>query len=398
MKKKFMPAFEPPRLVTGEDRWYILIYAPNEKGDKVRYRPTFNLNRIQDLRLRKARGKELVNKILWWLQNGQAVWLFDEALVGKSVQLEMKKNRLPETNIIDAFLVALKLKTDSDRKDTNRTYSSISDLFIAFLKKEKLDQLMIKEFSKRHAMAYMDHCVLDRKVGPHTYNNNIIALKALMYALIEREYYEEENPFSMIKMKAGQKKKRRNFSQEEAKVVIAHIHKHEPMLMIALLLEYCCFVRPTEIRYMKFGQVNLDTGMVFIPSTIGKTKEDRHLTIPNEFIKYFDTAFFKAYPSSYYIFGEGFLPHHCTVCGKNTMGNKHRLILKNLHKHGKLKDITGLQWYSWKDTGITDALEELPLLAVQDQAGHSTPEMTLKYRHKRLVNTQMKEGFKNKVM
>lgn len=398
MKKNFMPAFEPPRLVTGEDRWYILFYAPNQKGVKVRYRPTFNLNRIADIRLRKKRGDEIVQKMYWWLSNGKDAWRFDERLVTDLSPTDVVKNVLPDTNILEAFAIALKLKTDSDRKDTNRTYSSIADLFIKFIKKNKWHRMMMKEFSKRHAVAYMDHCVLERMVGAHTYNNNIIALRALMYALIEREYYEGENPFSLIKMKKPQKKKRRNFTKEEATIIMAFILKFEPLLFVALLLEYCCFARPTEIRHLKFGHVNLEMGLVFIPSTTGKTKEDRHLTIPDEFIKYFDPSFFNAYPAGYYIFGEGFQPHARKVCGKNTMGNKHRSILKNLHKHGKLKDITGLQWYSWKDTGITDALEELPLLAVQDQAGHSTPEMTLKYRHKKLVNKQMKEGFKNRVI
>ncbi len=80
------------------------------------------------------------------------------------------------------------------------------------------------------------------------------------------------------------------------------------------------------------------------------------------------------------------------------MEKKHRDILRKLKENGSLNDITGLQWYSWKDTGITDALDDIPLLAVQDQAGHSTPEMTLLYRHKKLINKKIQEGFKNRVI
>jgi hypothetical protein len=67
----------------------------------------------------------------------------------------------------------------------------------------------------------------------------------------------------------------------------------------------------------------------------------------------------------------------------------HKGILEDLQREGALGDIAGLQWYSWKDTGITEALEQVPILHVQDQAGHHSPEMTLKYRHKKRKNAGM---------
>lgn len=80
------------------------------------------------------------------------------------------------------------------------------------------------------------------------------------------------------------------------------------------------------------------------------------------------------------------------------MGNKHRRALKALKKAKKLGNIDGLTWYSWKDTGITEALEQLPLVSVQEHAGHTKPEMTLRYRHKKAINEKVKEGFKNTVI
>ncbi len=396
MKKNFLPAFELPRLVCGNSRWYILFYAPNEKGERTRYRPTFNLNRINDIDLRRERGNELVAKMRWWLVNGQDPWRFDERLIPPLDQKE--ENLLPETNILEAFEVARSVKANSDRADTNKNYNSVFNLFTAFLKHKKWHRMSIKQFSRRHAIAYMDHCVVDRKVGAFTYNNNIVLLRAMIYALIEREYYLHENPFSKIRMKKLPKKQRRNFTHREAKIVIHEIRKSEPLLFIALLLEYCCFARPAEIRQLRFSDISIDQGIVFINGKKGKTKEDRSLTIPNEFLPYFSDVFFSAYPSNYYIFGNGFHPHPSKPCGISTMSKKHRKILIRLQAKGKLKDITGLQWYSWKDTGITDALEDLPLLAVQDQAGHSRPEMTLRYRHKKVINRQIQEGFKNKVI
>ena len=242
----------------------------------------------------------------------------------------------------------------------------------------------------------MDHCILVRKVGDTTYNNNIRHLRAMFSDLIERGYLDQ-NPFKEIKYKPKPQKKRRPFNVLEARIVIQEIRKVSPMLFYALLLEYCCFLRPAEIRKLRIGAIDLHLGIVTISQQTGKTKIERHATIPDDFLKYFDPEWFKKFPPHYYLFGANFHPHPSIMCGHSTMYRKHRSFLEKLLKKGLLDNIEGLQWYSWKDTGITDALGEIPLIGVQDQAGHHSPEMTLRYRHKKRVNQHMK-GFRNKVI
>lgn len=80
------------------------------------------------------------------------------------------------------------------------------------------------------------------------------------------------------------------------------------------------------------------------------------------------------------------------------MAGRHKNVLTHLYNTGQLKNINGLTLYSWKDTGITDALEQMSILSVQDQAGHTTPGMTLKYRHKRRINDQIRKDFPGKLL
>jgi integrase len=60
-----------------------------------------------------------------------------------------------------------------------------------------------------------------------------------------------------------------------------------------------------------------------------------------------------------------------------------------------LEDINGLTLYSWKDTGITEDVLLFPLAAVQSQAGHTTPNMTMKYYRKPLINEHLREKQNN---
>ena len=393
-----MPAYGPARLVQGSDRWYVLFYALNENGERQRYRPTFNLNLIKDLTLRKERGETLVEKINWWLSGGNDAWLFEELSRVPSIEKKTKKphDELEETPVVDAIDFIVKLKSQTTRKDSARSYKSIGSLFVDFITAKRWTQLSIVKLTRRHAAAYMDHCLVDRQVGNRTYNNNLRMMRAMFSDLVERGYINK-NPFQEIRFKPEEPKKRRRFSSQEAKIVIRKIRQESPLLFNALLFEYCCFIRPSEIRHLKFEDIDLEMGVVRITQATGKTKMERHATIPDDFRGHFNKGWFRQFPFHWYVFGKAFRPHPNKTCGRNTMNKKHRTILEKLYAAKELSSIEGLQWYSWKDTGITDALSDIPLIGVQDQAGHSSPEMTLKYRHKNKVNEHMK-GFKNRII
>lgn len=400
MNKKFLPAYSPATLIQAKDRWYICFYAPTEQLEEpTRYRLTFNINRIKDRKLRKERGDELAAKINWWLRRGLHAWNFDERKIPPDYNLseeEQKKNTLGDTNIIEALEFIRDVKEKTGARDTARTYRSQSNLLIEFLKLKKFARISISDFTKSLAMAYLDHRATIHKISNTTYNNTITNMRVIFNALIDREYMEY-NPFKDVPKKKASEKRRRSFSDIEAVTVIHRIRKESRLLFYALLLEYTCFMRPEEIRCLRFKDINLQSGVVTLREHT-KTKQQRHTTIPDDFIPFFDHDFFNKYPGHFYIFGDHLEPHPSKKCSSGALYRQHKKILEDLRATGALNDIIGLQFYSWKDTGITYALEEMKILAVQDQAGHSTPQMTLRYREKPKVNREMKTGFKNKLI
>ena len=57
-------------------------------------------------------------------------------------------------------------------------------------------------------------------------------------------------------------------------------------------------------------------------------------------------------------------------------------MMKRLHEEGKLQgDLTGLCWYSWKDTGMSLHARKTGPLPTKDQAGHRSLAMTSIYYH-----------------
>ncbi|MCP3928091.1 MAG: hypothetical protein GY705_03205 [Bacteroidetes bacterium] len=200
MNKKILPAWEPARLVQGRTRWYISFYAFDDRdGKRKKFRPTFNLNRIHDETKRMQRGKDLAEKVNWWLTKGKPISEFDEINVRNNPFGEsyVEINELTRINTIKAIQFAIDLKCNGSRKDTARSYKSIRGLFIKFLKDSGWDKIAIFELQKKYAIAYIDHCKIDRKLGNWSYNNNIRHLRAICNELKNRGYISV-NPFSRI--------------------------------------------------------------------------------------------------------------------------------------------------------------------------------------------------------
>ncbi|MEO0626236.1 MAG: site-specific integrase [Bacteroidota bacterium] len=390
-------AYQPARVVEGKTRWYIMWYGPGEDGASwKRYRETFDLNRIPSIPIRRSRAQEIRDKVNWWLGEGKPAWAFNEIEMG----LAMRRGNGPElghTPARKAIQAILEIKCAGARKNTVRSLTSTYGLFIAYMVERKIDSYPIENIGQVQAAEFFDRRISQDSISNATYNNNLNYLRGCWHALKARGYVNE-NIFARISVKKAKAKKRRAFTQYEARTIIGHVRQADQLLFYGLLLQYLCYIRPVEIRRLRRRHFNFDEWVVEIPGRETKSYEERYPSIPVAFRKYFDLNWWSAIPANYIIFGLGWEPHPSKPCGDNRMYRKHRAILEDLVSNGHLDSMAGLTWYSWKDTGISEALEQLPLIVVQDQAGHSTPDMTLKYRTKRGRNERFGNEFENKIL
>lgn len=376
-------------------RWYIEYHCPERK------RPTFGLNRILNIEQRRRRGQELCDLINWWMIAGLPIDRFNEVEARRKKSQHDRTGTAPRghTDVRRAIYHAVEVKEAYlKNEDSTRSYTSHSRLFVSFLESKQWELMPVDEIRKHHIVAFLDHRKIEDQVRNTTINNNITSLNALFEVLLDREFILT-NPCSKIKKLPAEAKNRRPFTTEEAKAALPYIYQHDKLLLLAILMEYCCYMRPKEIRLTKRKSIDLLRGIISIPSKVGKTGRKiggRVATIPTEFLPYFVELMPSCRPHSF-IFGKGFIPNQREACNKNRMYKRHLILLKKLKQLGILEDISGLTLYSWKDAGITDALAYLPLVGVQDQAGHTKPDMTLKYYKKPDVNEHIL-GMRNDVL
>lgn len=68
---------------------------------------------------------------------------------------------------------------------------------------------------------------------------------------------------------------------------------------------------------------------------------------------------------------------------------RHARVLIRLKNDGRLTgDISGLTWYSWKDTGISMHTRRTSPVATKDQAGHTDLSVTSLYYHVEETNRE----------
>lgn len=406
-----MALYEPPTLKRNAWRWYIEYYQtdPVSKALK-RFRPTFNLNRkkyLENEALRLQRAAELVALITASLPFGYpfACGLLMPGLVAalqqakpakaKKEKPKKEKNGQRRTPLNRALDTACRIKCDTDRDETIRTYQSITKLLKAFFEAKGWGALPVGKVKLRHAIAYMDHCTLERKLGNNTWNNNLRDAKVLFNALKERGYVKV-NPFDGIKYKPKQEKARKNFTAADARTVARVMYEKRRLLFYALICEYACFVRPAELRRLRREDFDLEAGIINLSGKQTKGKKRRTATIPDAFLPFFREAEFEAIPADHFVWGKNLEPHPRIQCGEKSMYNAHRRILEVLWANDAIER-RAYSWYSWKDSGITNALQELRANAVRDQAGHGSEAVTMLYYHKPVINAEMKK-FRNELL
>jgi len=374
-KKIFVRA----RVVKGSS-WYIDYTVWDRKNDtETRHRRDFALNEISNLEIRAEVAQRLADYIEVFAGNSH------EKHPGK------KEDIVTVRKALDAAL-AEKLK--SPRKNTHRTYSSTYRMFLTYCKQSQMDETPIKDFTKRHALEYWDYLTGLDKYKSRTLKNYRINLNSLWNEMIGREL-TEMNPWKSIKNPISEEKTRRPFTDEERKIVAIEAEKTDYWLFRAIILQFYCYIRPVEITRLKFKDFDLVIGTVTVQAGNAKKWKKRTATIPASVMHYFIDGRFDQYPVNYYMLGkfdqgkQNYMLEPCLVpIDDDRMYRRHKKLLTRLLENGKLRDTTGLSWYSWKDTGISKHARNTSPVATKDQAGHKNLAMTSLYYHAEEINME----------
>ena len=352
----------PAHLSTGKT-WYIAFSVRDPQTGKM-HRKRQKLNHIP-LSSRKKIAKMMMAEINSRLALG---W-------NPFVTASNAKSMITLENALDMFL---KIKGKEAEENTMRSYNSYVKSFRKWLGESGISTGVFPgQIDRMVAMSFMESLDDNDKISPRTYNNYLSFLQILFNWMTERGFISE-NPFAKIpkKPKKLTKKKRRLFTPSELNTLISYLSRENPEYLAACLFCYGCLMRPKEIVMIKWSDINLDGQLVHIRSEVAKNDKDSYRTIPDSLVQILKNL--NSTNRDNYVFG--FHDDWDFKSGPKKMCSRKLASYWSRNVRLACGFSDDLQFYSLKDTGITDMLNSgVPVNLVQQQADHSSLAMTSIY-------------------
>lgn len=361
-------------LSTGKE-WFISFYVINPGTGKLK-RVRIKINRIRSLRERRSAAMKMMASINQRLSMG---W---NPLVQKSAPRGCAKL----TDAMDAFIT---VKEKEMEPTSMRMYRSFVKTFKAWLVENGVSaDAYATSFTRAMAIEFMDE--VERDYTAKTFNNYLGFFRGLFGWMMEKGYVGE-NPFSGMAKKSKRltQKQRRLLSDVELQQLFSFLEGENPEYLAMCLLCYCCFIRPKEIVSLRCRDIDLERQVVHVDASIAKNDRESYRTIPDDILPALRRLDLSS--SELYVFGGErkrlFRPYNKMVCSREIARYWDQVVRPAC---GFSKDV---QFYSLKDTGITNALEGgVPINMVQQQADHSSVAMTAIYvGHKAQASEELKK-------
>lgn len=348
-----MVAFKPAELRIGTD-WLIVYYAKDPQSDKlVRFR-----NRVPKMSNKKERlrfAQKMIDTLNEQLYSGWSPYM----------------GNLTEVKTID-YCFDYYLKTLSKelsdgvkRKSTCNNYKHFITAFTEYLSIYQKNAKFISDISTLICDHFLDRIYIEKEKSARTYNFYLMCMRTFFNFCLSKGFIKE-NPVKNTKSKTIKEKTRVVLNQKEKKQ-LQLLREDNFHFYVFCMTTYYCFIRPNELKKLKVEHVNIEKSYITIPSSISKNRKTENVTIPNIFIEELKEHIGKA-SKDLFLFGKKFAP------GKQAVTNLFYNWENVRKKYHFRKEV---QFYSLKDTGITDMLNAgVPAIKVRDQARHSDLKIT----------------------
>lgn len=361
-KRTIFIDYKPAVLQKGvKENWLIVYYAKvPAQNEFKRFRK--RVPPLSPTREREKYAKKMIATINQKLENGWSPFYEDNNVKYKSVEycaelfLKMQQREVEE---------------GVKRTDTLRSYKSFLDLFVKYLKDKKLMLKFVIEIDTFVIQNYLDYLFYDRKNSARTYNNHLKFLNTF-FLWCKTKNFINANPAESIKPKAKVQKKREVLAVD-IKAKVKTLRETNFHYYVLCMLTYYCFIRRTELTKLKVSDVYLHGGYIVIDGENSKNRKTESVTIPDVFLSDLAQHLTTANNSDYLFSTNKFKAGPTPITPKKISDEWAKF--RKLHKFD-----SKYQFYSLKDTGITDLLNSgIPAIKVRDQARHYDLKITESY-------------------
>ena len=240
-----------------------------------------------------------------------------------------------------------------------------------YLQEAGVNIQFVYQFDKAFVIDFLDYLILDKDVSAKTRNNYRTWLSTFATWLKERQYIDA-NFIEDIHMLKEEDKKRDPIPQKELHRLKIYGLQHNPAFYLACMMEYYCFIRPDELRYVKIGDICIKDQTVYVHPEFAKNRKGQYVALNDQVIKIMLDQRVFDHPS-----------HHYLISRDLTPGPEQSYINQFRYEWAKIRKALGwpmsYQFYSLKDSGIRDLANAEGIVVARDQARHTDVSVTNKY-------------------
>lgn len=345
-----------PRLHTGKS-WYVDFYCYDPALQKMR-RKKIMLDSISNKSQRRRRATEIITRLYDKLSSGWNPWC------------DSRSDR-EYTTIDDVFDKYVEYVSMMDRIHSRENYTSRMNILKIYLGSLNFPPKYIYQFNLELVTDFLDWLRIERKVGERTYNNYRGWMSSLCEWLVLRQYIPMNFVGRIPKLRQPEKK-RDALTSAHLNELWHYLSAHDKPFLLACMMEYYTFIRPSELVNLKVGDVSVMNQTIFVSAKYSKNRRDSNVGLNQEILKLMIDLKVLEKPVACYLFSKDFLSGSKKL--DSDAFNKHWKTIRN-----KLGWPDSYQFYSLKDSGIRDLANSVGIVVARDQARHSDISTTNKY-------------------
>lgn len=354
--------------------WYIEFYAFDPAVNKLR-RKRIKINRIKGIAKRRAYARDVMRCITQQLSEGWNPWVEKDC----SNLITMAEMLSKYEQYVDKMF-----NENNYRKQTYASYKSYLKNLSDYINKNA-PIYYIYQFDKGYITRFLDHIFLERDNGARTRNNYLSWLAVLCGWCVDHNFlqFKPTDGIAFINKRII-KKQREIIPLATVKRINSWLSANDPHFLLACQLLYNCFIRPVEMTRLTINMINIKEQTITIPAEASKNHETMVITIPQKVLTTARNLGIFEHEGSCFIFSNRLRPGRTMI--DTVVFRHHWDAVRNALKLKK-----EYQFYSLKDTGITEMLDsKLASITVRDQARHSSLAITELYtRHLGKANKEI---------
>lgn len=351
--------------------WLVIYYVKNPFTDKlemVRHR----VKPLKSITERRKLGKQIAANINKKLYTG---W-------NKFIDESKTKSFTKVTTVFETYIkqTEQQVKKQVIRKDTLRAYKSYISNLKNYLIDNQKEQMFVNDWKEELIRTFLDEIFFERDNSARTRNNYLRFIKSFSLWLMRKKYINTDPTINIEKLKETTKK-RVIIPKKDRDIIFNYLKKENYGYFVLCLTALHTLIRRTEFTKILVSDVYMKNGIINIREEVSKNGKEQAVTISKE-LSFILAKHISNANNSDFLFSENkYKPGNIQIQPKK-ISDEWAKIRK------KLKLNNRYQWYSLKDTGITNYLQlGLPLIDVKNQARHHSIKQTETYTPKNIIKS-----------